>query len=106
MSKTLIIKKENIIWCNKFIKRLKGMIGSKYNKNKIYCFPKCNSIHTIFMNRKIDVIITDKNKNILKIYKNLKPWKIILPIKKGYFTYEFEINTIENINKIEKIRDI
>ena len=108
MKETLYIHEKDIIYCNAFFKRLKGMSFNKKVSNYIYCFPKCRSIHTFFMRKNIDVIITDKNNMVIKIFKNLKPWKIILPVKKGYFTYEFDtytVKNIENINRIEKIRE-
>jgi uncharacterized membrane protein (UPF0127 family) len=40
----------------------------------------------------IDVVMTDKNFNILYIYKNLKPNKIIFPKKKVYYTFELPVN--------------
>ena len=108
MKETLYINEKDIIYCNTFFKRLKGMSFNKKVSNYIYCFPKCRSIHTFFMKKNIDVIITDKSDMVIKIFKNLKPGKIILPVKKGYFTYEFDTCTIKNLEriyKIEKIRD-
>ena len=83
--------KINIKICNKFINRLIGLMFKK-NFDHGLCFPKCNSIHTFFMFEYIDVIMTDKNYNILYIYKNLKPNKIILPKKNVYYTFELPIN--------------
>ena len=60
--------------------------------NVILCFPRCNSIHTMFMFINIDVYMTDKNNKVLHIYKNLKPNKIILPKKNVYYTYESPVN--------------
>ena len=70
-----------------FFTRLKGFMFKK-NINYCLCFPKCNSIHTFFMLTNIDVVMTDKNNNILYTYHNLKPNKIILPKKNVYYTYE------------------
>ena len=66
--------------CNNIFNRFLGLM---FKKNIDYglCFPKCNSIHTFFMKIPIDVIMTDKNYNILYIFNNLKPNKIILPKK-------------------------
>ena len=77
--------------CNKFFNRFKGFMFTK-NINKCLCFPKCNSIHTFFMLKPIDVIMTDKNYKILYIFKNIKPYKIILPRKNVYYTFELPIN--------------
>ena len=97
--------KINIKVCNNIFNRF---IGFMFRKNINYglCFPKCNSIHTFFMFTNIDVIMTDKNYNILYIYKNLKPYKIILPKKNVYYTIElpkrlFKFKMKEKLN-IEK----
>ncbi|MDO4963405.1 MAG: DUF192 domain-containing protein [bacterium] len=84
-------KMVNITVCKNIFKRFKGFMFCK-KIDKILCFPKCNSIHTFFMFKSIDVIMTDKNFKILYIYKNFKPWKIILPKKNAYYTFEFPTN--------------
>ena len=83
-----------IIVCNNFFKRLKGfMFATKIDK--ILCFPKCNSVHTFFMFKSIDIIMTDKHNKVLYTFYNFKPWKIILPKKDVYYTYELPTNTIK-----------
>ncbi len=83
-----------------FIKKLKGLMFVK-NFDYILKF-KCNGIHTFFMKTNIDVILTDKKNKILHIYRNLKPWKIILPKKNVVFTYEMPTGYLKNI----KVGDI
>lgn len=102
------IKKDNktlnLIKCNTFFSRLKGFMFKK-NINYALVFEKCSSIHTFFMLENIDVIMTDKHYNILYIFKNVKPYKIILPKKHVYYTFELPINSLEfKIN--EKIKVI
>ncbi|MBR3229987.1 MAG: DUF192 domain-containing protein [Bacilli bacterium] len=80
---------------NTFLKKLKGLTFIK-EFDYILKF-KTNGIHTFFMKTNIDVILTDKNNNILYIYKNLKPNKIILPKRKVKYTYEMPVNHIKNI---------
>lgn len=103
MNAILNISNNNIIYCTKFKDRLLGMMFQKKRNNYIYCFPKCHSIHTFFMFKNIDIIICDKNNNIIKIIKNLKPFRIILPIKKAYYIYECDHNLIDLNNKFKKI---
>lgn len=81
-----------IVYCNSFMKRLIGMSFKRKKTSYIYCFPKCNSIHTFFMFQPIDVIMTDKNNHILYIQEKVKPNHIILPKKNVYYTYEFSHN--------------
>jgi len=85
------MKKLDILICESFSSRLRGLMMKK-SIDRILCFPKCNSIHTMFMLINIDVYMTDKNNKILYIYKNLKPWKIILPKTNVYYTYETPLN--------------
>ena len=93
----IIFKDENfkIYYVTNFFKRFKGFMFKK-DINYGLCFPKCNSIHTFFMFEKIDVIMTDKNNNILYFYENLKPWKIIWPKKNVYYTYELPTNYLKS----------
>jgi len=98
-------KKICVKMCKSFPSRLLGLMFKKdFDYGLI--FPKCNSIHTFFMRENIDVIMTDTDGNILHIYKNLKPFKIILPKKNVYYTLEFPSNKIDinqiNIKKLIK----
>ncbi len=74
-------KEIDLIECESFYRRLKGFMFTK-NINIALLFDKCNSIHTFFMKKNIDVIMCDKDDNILYYYKNLGKNKVILP-KKG-----------------------
>lgn len=95
-------KKINVKYCNNFFNRLIGFMFKK-NINYCLCFPKCNSIHTFFMLKSIDVIMTDREYNTLFIFKNVKPNRIILPKKNVYYTFEIPANTL-NFNINEKIK--
>jgi len=88
--------------CNNFFNRFIGLMFKK-DFNYGLCFPKCNSIHTFFMKEEIDVIMTDKNYNILYVFKNFKPNKIILPKKNVYYTFELPINKF-NFKINEKLK--
>ena len=95
-------KKLEIKVCNNIFNRFIGFMFKK-NINYGICFPRCNSIHTFFMKECIDVIMTDKNYNIICIFKNLKPNKIILPKKNVYYTFEIPVNKL-NLKINEKLQ--
>ena len=57
------------------------------------------------MKQEIDVIMTDKNNKIVKIFKNLKPNRIILPQKNVYYTYELPVG-VSNFYKVNDILEI
>ena len=90
--KLIYINKEILLVdCKTFFQRFLGFMFKK-NFNYALCFKKCNSIHTFFMKENIDVIMCDKNNNILFYYNDLKPNKIILPKKNVSIVYETPSN--------------
>ncbi|MDD3392247.1 MAG: DUF192 domain-containing protein [Bacilli bacterium] len=86
---------------NTFSNRLIGLMFIKNKINYGVCFPKCKSIHTFFMRQNIDVVATDKNNQIIKIYKNVKPYHFVFAPNNTYYIYELPYNT-SNIEKIIK----
>lgn len=89
--------------CNTFKSRFIGMMFQKQILKQGYFFPKCNSIHTFFMRQSIDVIMTNEKNEILLIYKNVKPFKLIFPKKGITNTYEFSKGILKDIHYHEKI---
>ena len=85
---------------NNFFNKLLGLM---FKKNFNFCLRlKCNGIHTFFMKENIDLILTDKNNNIIYIYQNFNKNRILLPKKNVFYTYELPAGTINNnIEKIE-----
>lgn len=78
-------------------KRFKDrLLGLMFKKNINYglLFKRCKSIHTFFMLEDIDVIATDNDDNILKRYKNVKPWRILVAPKGTKNIYELPKGTI------------
>ena len=96
-------KKIKLELANTFFKRLKGFM---FKKNINYCLLlKANSIHTFFMKEDIDILMTNKNNEVLYIFKNVKKNKIIIK-KDTYYTYEFPSNFLKDFQKISKIKII
>lgn len=94
-------KEIELIECVSFYSRLKGFMF-KRNINNALLFNNCNSIHTFFMKENIDVIMCDKDNNILYFYKDLKKNKIIFPKNNVYKVIETPSNYF-NIKKNTKI---
>ena len=88
--------------CKSFFSRFKGFMLKK-NINKALLFNKCNSIHTFFMISNIDVIMCDKDNNIIYYYNNLSKNKIIWPKKNVDKTIELPVNYFD-IKTNTKIR--
>ena len=96
-------KKIPLYEANNFYKKLMGFMFKK-NINTALLFKNCNGIHTFFMKEEIDVILTDKDNNILYLYPNLKKGKIILLKKNIYNTYELPKGSINNLKINTKIK--
>jgi uncharacterized membrane protein (UPF0127 family) len=77
-------------------------IGLMFKKNIKYSvlFKNCKSIHTFFMCFNLDVIFLDRDNRVIKIVKQLKPFRIVLPVKNAVSIVEIPSNTIENVNSI------
>ena len=73
------------------------LIGLMFRKKIDYglLFKRCRSIHTFFMRDAIDVIATDKKDNIVKTYKGVKPWRILIAPKLTKNIYELPKNTLK-----------
>lgn len=82
-----------ILEAKTFKERLFGLMFKKNIKHGLL-FNNCRSIHTFFMLESIDVVATDENDNIIKVYKKLKPCKIILAPKGTKKIYELPKKTL------------
>jgi len=86
---------------NIYIKEAKSFkdrfLGLMFKENINYglLFKNCRSIHTFFMKEKIDIIATDKNDKIIKIYENVKPFRILIAPFKTKNIYELPKNTLK-----------
>ena len=71
-----------------------------------YCmrFGNCSSIHTFFMSTSIDVVMTDIDNNVLFIFRDVSPFRVILPKKGVYNVYELPSGSVKHdIKKIKVI---
>ena len=94
-------QKFNVTVADSFKKKFFGLMGKK-NITKGIFFPKTGSIHTFFMKENIDVILVDKNYQVVYYQKNVKKNKIIIK-KKAYHTIELPYNSLNNININDKL---
>ena len=95
------MKKINLIIDNKefkdiyvaesFFERFKGLMFMPKEKSCNLLIKSCNSIHTCFMRLNIDVFCLDKNFKVVKTYKNVKPFRFVLPVKNTYNILEIPV---------------
>ncbi|GHH97573.1 DUF192 domain-containing protein [Neobacillus kokaensis] len=79
-----------------FFKRLKGLMFRKDQLvgEGLWIIP-CNSIHMCFMNFSIDAVFLSKEGRIVRLVEDLKPWRIVKPIKNAYSVIELPAGTIK-----------
>lgn len=75
------------------------MLGLMFTKELPDCdgllIGPCNSIHTFFMRYPIDVVFLDKNKTIVKIVRNKKPWGMTWVYWKATSVLELAGNSLD-----------
>ncbi len=55
---------------------MKGLLGHReLDSSEGFWIEPCNSVHTVFMRYPIDVLFLDRRGVVLKIIKNLMPWR-------------------------------
>lgn len=84
----------NIKEAKTFKERLIGLMFKKNIKEGLL-FNNCRSIHTFFMKESIDIICVDKDDNIIKTYKEVKPNRIIIAPRKTKKIYELPKKTLK-----------
>ena len=60
-----------------FLQRLKGLMGRKrLPSGEGMLILKCNAIHTCFMRFPIDATFLDRDDNVVKVVRNIRPWRL------------------------------
>jgi uncharacterized membrane protein (UPF0127 family) len=62
-----------------FAERAKGLIGGRgLPAGAGMMIPQCNCIHTCFMRFPIDVLFLDKDGNVVKTVRKIRPWRLLV----------------------------
>lgn len=97
-----VILADNVTLAQTVLARLKGLLFRKEFRNgEALIIKPCNSIHTFFMRFPIDVIFIDSNDKIVKIRKEIKPFRATPVYFKSKFVIEFPSGTVEVTNTTE-----
>ncbi|MDR3071375.1 MAG: DUF192 domain-containing protein [Endomicrobium sp.] len=88
----------NVIKANTFWERFWGFMF-KRDANYAIFFNNCRSVHTFFVLFNLDIIYLDKENNVVKIIKSLKPFRITLPVQNSVSIIEIPSKMV-NIEKV------
>lgn len=82
-----------------FVDRGIGLLHhSVLNDNQAMWINPCNNIHTFFMKFAIDCVFVNKNLEIVSMFKNVKPYRMILPQWQAKSVFELSAGFIEKYN--------
>jgi uncharacterized membrane protein (UPF0127 family) len=84
-----------------FFSKFLGFMFKK-NANHALLFKSCRSIHTFFMRFNLDIVFLDKENKVIKVVRNVKPFRVVLPIKNSFSILEIPSNIV-NLTNVESI---
>ena len=80
-----------------FILRLRGLMFQKSLPSATgLLLSPCNSVHMCFMGFAIDVVYLDKEFNIIKVVKNLRPWIGLSICSNAWATLELTAGEVDH----------
>ncbi len=87
--------------CKSILSKAKGLMFTSGIKNKglVFYFPKeqINSLHMVFVFYPIDVLFLDKDRKVVEIKRNFKPFSAYIPKKKSKYVIELPKNTTKSV---------
>lgn len=86
----------NVLRADSFFTRFAGLMFRKKLPAATGLFlAPCNSVHMCFMRFAIDVVYLDKEYNIVKVVKNLRPWLGLSMFPKAWAVLEMTAGEAE-----------
>ena len=79
-----------------FFDRVIGLMFS-HNASGGLLIQPCNSIHTFFMNYSLDVAFLDEQYRVVKLLRNLRPWRISSICFKSKMVLEMEVGAMSSV---------
>jgi uncharacterized membrane protein (UPF0127 family) len=78
-----------------FIKRFIGLMGKEnLPEGGGLLITPCNSIHMFFMNFPLDIVFINKDRIIVHLIENIKPWQVSKVVFDARSTLELPVGTI------------
>ena len=89
----------DIKFCKNFLNKSIGLVFHTKLKDKglifIYDKEEKVSLHMVFVFFPIDVLFLDKNKKVIEMKKNFRPFSLYIPKKKAKYILELPEGTIQ-----------
>ncbi len=85
-----------------FETRVVGLMGEKsLAPGTGLLIAPCNSIHTFFMRFDIDVVFMDRGGKVVAVKRNIKPWRMTLPVFGAHSVLEMPAGSAANLKEGE-----
>lgn len=82
-----------------FHTRGKGLLGrDSLAGDHALWIHRCNSIHTFFMKFAIDCVFVDRQLKVRKVYHDVRPWRLVLPVWGASSVIEMASGTAKRLN--------
>lgn len=92
-----VILAEKLRVARTFRSRSKGLLDrSALDQGEALLIQPCTSIHTFFMKFSIDVMFLDKKCKVVKVDRDVKPWRLSSCLFGAYMVIEFNSGTVKN----------
>jgi len=80
----------SVLMANTVLTRARGLLfRAPMTDDRAMLISPCNSVHTWFMGYKLDVVFLNREKKIMHIAENIKPWR---------FAYHFKASAVIEFN--------
>ncbi len=83
---------------NFFLRSIGLILEKHFSEGKGLIIKPCCSIHTFFMKFNIDILFINKNNEIIALYENVKPWRILPIHATSSYVIELPSKTISDKN--------
>jgi uncharacterized protein len=101
MKKATFKNEDGEVWevslyiASSYWERMRGLLGvSEMHDSAGLYIEKCNSIHTFFMKMNLDVLYLSRKNRIKTIFRNISPWRLLLPRLGVCSVVEFKAGTV------------
>jgi len=75
--------------------KVKGLLGRDcLLDGQGLLFKKCSSLHTFFMSFPIDIIFLNKDRKVLKVSQNVKPFHLVAAPLRAYYALELPATAV------------
>ncbi len=83
-----------------FLSRLRGLLGhAPLEDGEGLLIIPCDAIHMFFMTFAIDAVFMDETGRVVRIYRNLRPWRITPVVPGAWMVLEVKAGSADDLSE-------